>query len=168
MVLGERTCQIAEDIGMSESRLSIIINSPLFKLEIKRLEEMRDNDVGDVTQTLRELSPIALEVVERTMHRSPSPRLRFDAAESILDRAGYGKVSKAEVRVSGGVVTANLSDIELRKLVEQRVNKLQNEIQEKEALYKKADDIEIEFEKDECSVTEQKFNEPRNEVYPLE
>ena len=168
LVLGEKAKEICDALGVSESRFSIIVNSPLFKMEIKRLEEMRDRGVGDVTQTLRELSPIALEVVERTMHKAKSESMRFTAAESILDRAGFGKTSRTDVRVSGGIASSNLSQAELRKLVEERVKRMKDEIETRNREDKDAEAIEIEFEVCEESKPETKFVEPRNEVYPLE
>lgn len=170
LVLGERAAGICEDLGMTEGRMSIIVNSPLFKMEVKRLEEERDKGVADVTQTLRHLSPIALEVIERTMHNPEcGKRLRFDAAESILDRAGYGKTAK--INVGGGVVHshANLTEAELRKLVSERVERMKQEVLEREKQEEEAKGIDIEFENvGECSNSERPFEEVKNEVYPLE
>ncbi len=146
LVLGEKAVDISKSIGIGESRLSIIVNSPLFKLEVKRLEEMRDNGVADVQQTLREISPIALEVIERTMHSAASPTLRFSAAQDVLDRAGFGKTSKVISTISGNVTHSNLSEAELRQLVVERVKRIKDEAEQRAKELKDADAIEVKFE----------------------
>ena len=148
LVLGERSSQICADLGISESRMSIIVNSPLFKLEIKRLEEARDKGVADVRQQLEELSPLALEQVERTMYQAPSPTLRFKAAESILDRAGYGAISKSQIRVNSHstVEHSNMTDGEIRRLIMERVERMVREEKEREEAEKEAEAMEVDFE----------------------
>lgn len=64
--------------------------------EVKRLEDMRDSGVEDVTVQLQELSPVALETVERIMIYGSKEAIRLDAAKDILDRAGHGKVTKID------------------------------------------------------------------------
>lgn len=165
MVLGQKAVDICADLGVSEARFSIIINSPLFKIELKRLEEARDKGVADVTQTLRELSPLALEQVERTMYHAKSDRLRFDAAESILDRAGYGKSSKLEVKATHE--HSSLTEEEMKKLVMERIQRIRDEASKKEAMEKEADAIDIEFETvDGCSLSEHSAKE-KERVLPI-
>ena len=45
LCLGARQREIARDMGINEGRLSIIINSPLFQLELKRMQRQRDSQV---------------------------------------------------------------------------------------------------------------------------
>ena len=42
LLLGQKEVEIANDLGMSQSRISIIVTSPLFQLELKR-QLRRDN-----------------------------------------------------------------------------------------------------------------------------
>lgn len=146
LVLGERAVDISKSLGMGQERLSIIVNSPLFKLEVKRLEEMRDNGVADVQQTLREISPIALEVIERTMHSSKSEALKFAAAQDVLDRAGFGKTTKVISNVSGNITHSNMSEAELRQLVVDRVQRIKDEAELRAKELRDADAIEVGFE----------------------
>jgi len=128
LVLGQKQSDICRDLGMSVSRMSIIINSPLFKLELKRLETMRDNGVGEVTQQLKELSPVALETVERIMYGAKSDRLKLDAAETILDRAGYGSINKSLIKSEVSVTsTQGLTNDELREIVAERFQRMKVE-----------------------------------------
>ena len=115
LVLGEKASSVCLDLNMSPSRMSIIINSPLFKLELRRLEQARDADTVDVTKTLRELSPVALEVVERTMYMAKSESLRFNAAQDVLDRAGVAKVSKLVGQVIHDYASMSDEELKLRK-----------------------------------------------------
>jgi len=146
LVLGETAARICRSIGMGEGRMSIIVNSPLFKLEIKRLEDLRDGGVADVTQTLKELSPLALEVVERTMHGSKSETLRFSAAQDVLDRAGYGKTTKVLAQFAGNITHSTLSEAELRQLVLDRVQRIKDEAEQKARELREVDGTVITLE----------------------
>lgn len=161
LVLGEMQSDIARDLRMSDSRMSIIVNSPLFKREIKRLEEARDSGTIDVTQTLRELSPVALEQVERTMYNRSGTRLGFDAACTILDRAGYGAINKQNINLTGQVAvkSSNMTDEELRSLVEERVKRMQENMDEERRALDEANSTEVKFDEvdeEECLGTERK------------
>lgn len=149
LVLGQKQSDICRDLGLSTSRLSIIVNSPLFKMEVSKLEVERDKGVGDVQKTLQEVSPLALEVMERTMLMGRSEKLRFDAASSLLDRAGYGAIGKQAINISGTVKYGEIeamSDTELRKIVELRVKEMGRKMEEKEEEKEKMESITIEFE----------------------
>jgi len=146
LVLGEIQADIARSLGMSESRMSIIVNSPLFKLELQRLAVSRDEGVANVQQTLQAISPLALEVIERTMYSSKSETLKFAAAQDVLDRAGFGKTTKVVSNVSGHVTHSNLSPDELRQLVIERVQRIKDEAEQKAKELRDADAIDVSFE----------------------
>lgn len=148
LVLGQRASDIARDIGMTAGRLSIIINSPLFKIELKRMEDVRDEGVGNIGKTLKELSPVALEVIERTMYQARSEKLKFEAAQDVLNRAGYGAVNKSVINVQQDTSIAynNMTDAELKRLVGERVQRIQNEQQHKEQLQERANSIQLDFD----------------------
>jgi len=146
LVLGQRQSDICRDLGMTPGRMSIIVNSPLFKIEIKKLERERDEGVGDISRTLQELSPLALEVVERTMYQAESHRLRFDAAESVLDRAGHSRINKSDINVTGNVNHSGMTEDELRKLVSERVKRMKEEYAKREAAEAEANSTPIEFD----------------------
>ena len=108
LVLGQKESEIRELVGLSQSRFSIIINSPLFKYEVARLEAERDESTADVAKTLKEVSPLALEVIERTMYSADSQRLRYDAACTIMDRAGHGSINRSTVELNIGSINLQL------------------------------------------------------------
>lgn len=127
LVLGEKESDVKKSMGISDSRFSIIFHSPLFKNEYKKLEAIRDRGVGDIGETLKELSPIALEKIEKTMYFGSTERIQFDAAESILDRAGVGKVTKTQLSGEVNHTYASHTADELRQLVVERVKKMREE-----------------------------------------
>lgn len=86
LVLGEDQAEISRELHISESRLSIICNSPIMKNEVARLEAMRESGVHDVTVQLQELAPTMLEVVERLAIYGSKESLRLAAAQDLLDR----------------------------------------------------------------------------------
>lgn len=42
LATGSRQCDIARQLGFNQSRLSLIVNSPIFQDEVRRLEKERD------------------------------------------------------------------------------------------------------------------------------
>jgi hypothetical protein len=102
LVVGETQHHIAKDLGMSESRLSIICNSPLFKRELSKLEgEVKTKFIDHTAATaarIDELQPEAIKVLELIVTKNkdennyPIPlRLKKDTALDILELAGSGK-----------------------------------------------------------------------------
>lgn len=149
LVLGQKQSDICRDLGLSASRISIIVNSPLFKIEVCKLENERDKGVVDVQRTLQEVSPLALEVMERTMLMGRSEKLRFDAASSLLDRAGYGAIGKQAINISGMVKygeVESLSDVELKKMVELRVKEMGRKMEKDEEEKERMESVTVEFE----------------------
>lgn len=160
MVIGQTFSKISKELNISHTRLSQIANSPMFKKELLRLEELRDKGVTDVTQTLRELSPIAVETIERTMYNAKSEKLRFDAATEILDRAGYGAINKSVVNVRNEMSTGQMSDDELRRVIVQRVERMKAQLEQEAEDAAKMQAIDVDFEEvvekeDDCSTPEQ-------------
>ena len=144
--LGQRDGQIKKDLGISDSRFSIIIHSPLFVNELKKLEAIRDKGVGDIHETLKELAPLALEQVERTMYFGKTDSIKLQAAESILDRAGVAKISKSEVK---GEVQHNHSSFttdELRTLIVERVQRMEREQQAEREFIENANATPVKFD----------------------
>lgn len=91
LVCGQKQIDIARQMGLDDGRLSIIVNSPLFKVVLAKLSKLRDEQAVDIQEELRELAPIALDGVVKTAMTSPSEKLRLDANKDILDRAGVIK-----------------------------------------------------------------------------
>ena len=144
--LGQRDGQIKKDMGISDSRFSIIIHSPLFVNELKKLESIRDKGVGNIHETLRDLAPLALEQVERTMYFGKSDAIKLSAAESILDRAGISRISKSEVKGEVYHNHASYTAEELRNLVIERVQRMEKERAQEQKFIEDANATPIEFD----------------------
>lgn len=84
--------QLATAFGFSPAQISIITNSPLFQVELRRLEDMADLGMVDVGAELKALQPRALEVLSEDLHKPGiDPKIRNNTALEILDRTGFGK-----------------------------------------------------------------------------
>jgi len=146
LVLGQKASDICRNLAMSTSRMSIIINSPLFKLELKRLEEEREREVISVKKALDEIAPVALETIERTMYMAAEEDLRFKAASDILDRAGYGKINKTDINFKGRMDHSSLTLDEIKVLIQERLQRVQQSEEEEVQRAIEASTIEVGFE----------------------
>ena len=54
LTYGETQRDIARDLGMNEGRLSIIVNSPLFQLELRRLQHRREERINSIQDKIIE------------------------------------------------------------------------------------------------------------------
>lgn len=100
LVLGQRAVDISVDLKISQARLSIVINSPLMQLEVKRLEDMRNSGVQDVSIQLQEVAPTMLEICERIAIFGKNENTSLSAAQDLLDRAGVSKVHKIDAHIT--------------------------------------------------------------------
>lgn len=88
--------EISQITGYTESRVSIILNDDRAAIDRNELAGVMQEKVMDVRVRLEMLSNEALSEVVNQMRASQDENIRQRAAFSILDRAGYGKVSKVE------------------------------------------------------------------------
>lgn len=111
LVAGQKPIDVQRTMDISESRFSIIINSPLFKVVLAKLSKLRDANAVDIQEELKELVPIALDQVAKTVMTSTSEKLRLDASKDILDRGGV--VKKGQHAPVG--VQINIHPVDLEK-----------------------------------------------------
>lgn len=138
LVAGIPLNQACEDIGLTVARASLIVNSPLFQAEMKKMEgEVREGFVeaeGErqvmASDPTRVYLSDASEMAARTLKGAlsdESPTIRISAAKDILDRTGYAKEDKIKAKV---VVEPSQSLIDvIGRMVEERggVNATPNE-----------------------------------------
>jgi hypothetical protein len=120
LVAGETQHQIAMDMGFTESRLSVICNSPLFKRQLAELnDEVHERYVertGDIQGRLLELQPKAVDVLESIISKKEvdgkvvSLNLKKETALDILELAGSGKKKNNTVADAMGDVVKVISD----------------------------------------------------------
>jgi hypothetical protein len=92
LVAGQTQRVIAQEMGYTEGRLSIIINSPLFQIKLKAFEKQVNDrvvdNVANFEKKVRELQTPALETISGLMERSKNERLRRDCAKDVLELGG--------------------------------------------------------------------------------
>lgn len=120
LVAGDRQIDIARSMGMTEGRLSIIVNSPLFMLYLQELSAKADDQAADIQGRLSKLAVSSMTVLENAIHgtgdmkEGVSPGLKTRIAQDVLDRAGYGAVQKT------ASLTAVLTAEDIEKLKKRR------------------------------------------------
>lgn len=90
VVGGLRPSELAAQYGFSPSQISVIVNSPLFKAEVARIEALAEHNSINVSAELKSMQPRALEVLAEDLHAN-SGTLRNKTALEILDRTGFPK-----------------------------------------------------------------------------
>ncbi len=109
-ISGSNGKEIARQTGLSENRISIIRNSPLYMSQRELKWQQLQNQVlskksnaivaGDpVKQKIKSLAIEAANEYESLLHSSKSDFVRKSAADAILDRAGY-RPKTEQTRVS--------------------------------------------------------------------
>jgi hypothetical protein len=120
LVAGETQHRIAVEMGMTESRLSIICNSPLFKRELAALEaEVKGRYItttADIQAKINQLQPRAVDILDQILNKtevdgkSVSLPLKRDVALDVLELAGSGKKKNATVADAMGDVVKIIAD----------------------------------------------------------
>jgi hypothetical protein len=101
LVAGERPIDIARSMNMTPTRISIIMNSPIFKQQLAKLSSRADESAVNIQERLKEESRNAIDYLSKVLKGDAneaggncSPALRSSVAKDILDRAGHGKIQK--------------------------------------------------------------------------
>lgn len=111
LVSGQKPIDVQRVMGFSESRFSIIINSPLFKVVLAKLSKLRDENAVDIQEELKEIVPIVLGECTRIAMTSTSEKLRLSASQDLLDRGGVVKKTTSP----GLGVQINIHPVDLEK-----------------------------------------------------
>ena len=110
LVAGISLSVAAEEIGLTVSRASLIVNSPLFQAEMKRMEadikngfvEAEADRQAVAADPTRQYLSDSAEMAARTLKGALSDEnatIRVSAAKDILDRTGYAKEDKIKAKV---------------------------------------------------------------------
>lgn len=90
---------IAEEMGLHVQTVMLVATSKLFIAELSKMEAEAD---FTVIKRAELLSNEALDTLKTIMRFGKSELARKSSADSILDRAGYGKVEKKLVGIING------------------------------------------------------------------
>lgn len=107
LVAGMTLSEACADIGFTVSRASIIVNSPLFQEEMKRMEAdlastFVEAEAEKSADSTRNILSESAEVAAKTLRGAlddENGMTRISAAKDILDRTGYAKEDKIKARV---------------------------------------------------------------------
>jgi ribosomal protein S7 len=87
---GLKPQELGAAYGFSDSQISVIINSPLFELELARIGGKAEDVAVDVRKDMRALGPACLEVlVENLVRKDEDRKLATTTAFDVLDRGGF-------------------------------------------------------------------------------
>ena len=140
---------VAARLNMTPENLYVISKQPEFKAEIARLHTIRDNGATDIISEFKELSPDAVDELSRVLYTGETERNRMQAAESILDRAGFAKINKSDISVKGHVNVSRLSEAEIVDMLIGRANKAHTHEVELKQITDNANAVEYELSNDE-------------------
>ena len=102
--------------NFTQGQITRIINSPMYKLELKRLEEAAEDIAVDVKRDLEHLSRRATEILAEQMHqKAMDEKIRQNAAFGVLDRAGYGKKDRP-ISVHGDVYNTQITEVNVKEM----------------------------------------------------
>ena len=87
---GMRNKDLCVMYGFTPGQMSAILNSPLFKAEVARMEAIAEDTTCSVRRDLNALKSRATEVIAEDLF-SAERRLRSNTAFEVLDRTGFGK-----------------------------------------------------------------------------
>lgn len=90
---------IAEEMGIHVQTVMLVSTSKLFIAELTKMEAAAD---FNVIKRAEALSHEALDTLKVIMRHGKSELARKSSADSILDRAGYGKVEKKLIGIVNG------------------------------------------------------------------
>jgi hypothetical protein len=92
LILGQKEVAIANDLGMSQSRISIIINSPLFQLELRRQLKKRQVRILAIEDTIIDASESGAKLLKETVEdKDVFFPLRMDAGNKALTHL-FGRI----------------------------------------------------------------------------
>jgi len=119
LLLGQKSKDIAKEMGITEATVSYTKNSHLAQKELSIMKVARDADTIDVARQIREIAPQALEVLEDIMNGDETPEtLKAKVATDLLDRAGYSPPKK----VIGAIAHQHFSKDDITKIKERALN----------------------------------------------
>ena len=114
---GLRNKELADLYDMTESQISIIVNSPLFIAETARLEDTVEEDVMNIREEIRVLAPRARRILAREItgkaDNLAERKHQTNIAFEVLDRSGGGLRPVPE---SGGIHLHKHEEVHIHKM----------------------------------------------------
>lgn len=86
LLMGHKPYEIFDDFKISRASGSIIIRSPLFRAELRRLELQMEERLVNVNERYKNAGPSAFNTIASLMKTSENERIKLDAAKYIDQR----------------------------------------------------------------------------------
>ena len=119
LVAGDRQKDIADDLQITYSRMSIICNSPAFKSQVDRLSVGADNNALGVADRITQLSDDAMATLEDVLQQGEEKNIpiktRVSVAQDVLDRAGHSAVKKVHSMTEKVLTAGDIAEMRKRK-----------------------------------------------------
>jgi len=144
LALGQSAVRIAHDLRVTPSVVSYVRNSIIGRKELDNLQDKMDEEVVTMGRRIRELAPDALALVEAVINNDTEyldgltapTHLRLNAAQDLLEKAGYA----APRRIEGSVLHGYIGRMELDE-IKARAKDSMNVVRSNDA--SEAEDVEF-------------------------
>lgn len=119
LAIGERQVDIAREMGVTQSHLSILINtSGMFQELVREYQEVRTSEVMNFDTKIKVAAITSLERLDDVLQDDDtnlSPDFLRRCTNDLLDRAGHSPVHRSEARIAHlGLSREDISEIKQR------------------------------------------------------
>lgn len=127
---GWKNKEVSEELGISESRVSVIRNDPRVQVIVEQYgRRFRDETARSVKERITRYSDQAVETVNNLMLHAESETVRLTAAKDLLDRAGHKpreNVNLTSVSFEGGDIMELVRTLKEARTPEQELEFVQD------------------------------------------
>jgi hypothetical protein len=114
-LLGMKNVDIARTLNVSDVMVSYTLNSTIVRRELDIMRGARDLDALEVSRSIKQLAPKAVEVLDAMLEDDVLPQYRLAAARDVLDRSGHPAVKGIDVKVGPSFLSREeIDDIKQR------------------------------------------------------
>lgn len=111
---GSKPAEIAEALGMSVSRVRVVVTDPLFKSHLAKLSDSADCSTIAIRKKLSLLSVKAVETIDDLLSSNDVPAsTQLRAAEAVLNRTGHS-TQVDHKHVHAHITTDDLAELKKR------------------------------------------------------
>ena len=111
---GQKDTEIARDLGVTPQMVAYTRESPIVQGYLQAVSGAMEKRALDIGGEIRALAPYALATIEDVMlNPHNDPKVRLNAAQDLMDRAGHGAVKKVAVG-HGQLTEDDINDIKAR------------------------------------------------------
>lgn len=120
LVLGQSQRDIAREMGFTEGRLSIIVNSPLFKTELKKMQRRREDQIFEIQEGLIEAAQMGVILHKAVLSNDDLPiPFRQRSATDVLNIVG--RITKSSLPLTADAESKVPYEQRLREVVYREV-----------------------------------------------